>query len=251
MTSAPDLPDWVTAVGATSAKLFQSFVSGGSGNTIPVGQYGSVQVLLGNLDGTSNLVVQYQFVDPASGFTVDTGLLSADARHDVAGDGFPVWELPVRAGNLVLINGTGGSPTAVVVGRPETRRKGMAGAYYPRRLFDVIVPASTASGTQIELPGTDSNNLTPVLRDCSGYNGLVTVLVSSTQAITGQVRCMFRDKSGARVATAIANNPTTTTQAISVGHPFGFVTWQFLTQAVSPASNTSVFVNVMPSETDG
>jgi len=251
MTAATDLPDYVAAVGGAATKLFSAFVAGGAGSTIAVGQYGSVQVLLGNLDGTSNLVVEYQFVDPASGFTVDIGLLSADARHDVAGDGFPVWELPVRAANLVLINASGGSPTALVIGRPETRRKGMAGAYYPRRLFDVIVPASTASNTQIELSGADGNNVTPVLRDCSGYNGLVTVLVSSTQALTGQVRCMFRDKAAGRVATAIANNPTTTTQAISVGHPFGFVTWQFLTQAVTPASNTSLFVNVIPSETDG
>jgi hypothetical protein len=245
-----DVQDWFTAVSGAAIKLYQDFVGGG-GSTINVSQYSSVQVLLLNLDNTSFLSVEYEFVDSNSTQTIDSGLLSADANHSVAGDNWPVWELPVRANTLRLTNLTGGSPLAIVLGRPETRRKGMATSFYPRRVFQGTVPASTAANTGVELPGQDGNGNTPILRDCSNYNGLVTVNIGVTQSITGQVQFMFRDKSGARIATSIMTNPPTTSTPFQFGHPFAYMSWRFFTTAVSPASPTTVIVQVFPASGDG
>lgn len=251
MSAPGDLPDFVAAVGGSTAKLFQGFVSNVLANPLKVAQYGSVQVMLINLDNTSFLACEYLFFDSISGQFVDAGILSADANHSIANDGWPVWELPVRADTLYLQNGTAGAPVAIVIGRPETRRKGMAAAFYPRRLFQAVVPANTAANTGIELPGQDGNNPAPVLRDCSGYNGLVTMIIGASQAITGQVQYAYRDKSGARVFTDILNNPGPATPSFNIGHPYGFVTWRFFTTAAAPATPTTVLVYVVPAEGDG
>lgn len=251
MSSPGDTRDWIVFIGGSTQKLFQGFVSNVQANPMAVAEFGSVQVMLLNLNNTDQLVLEYLFFDSISGQIVDTGVLSADANHSIAGDGWPVFELPVRADTFYLINGTAGAPLAIVVGRPETRRKGMAAAFYPRRLFQAVVPANTGNGTGIELPGQDGNNPSPVLRDCSSYNGLVTMIIGASQSITGQVQYAFRDKTGTRVFTDILNNPTPTTPSFNIGHPYAFVTWRFFTTAASPATPTTVIVYVVPAEGDG
>lgn len=251
--SAPggDLPDFLVSVGGSTAKLFQGFVSNTLANPLKVAQYGSVQVILINLDNTSFLTCEYLFFDSSSGQFTDIGLLSADANHSIAGDGWPVWELPVRGDTLYLLNGTAGAPLAIVIGRPETRRKGMANGFYPRRLFSVSVPANTAINTVLQLPGQDGNNSVPVLRDCSSFNGLVTVLLNASQAITGKYQMGYRDFAGVHRVIDTFNNPGTTTAQLQIGHPFAYVTWQFQCLAASPATATTVQAIVVASGVDG
>jgi hypothetical protein len=251
VTAGVDLPDFVQSVGGAATKLFQNFVAGSPGNSIPVAGYGSVQVLLLNLDNASNLVVAYEFFDSVSGQIIDVGLLSADANHSIAGDGWPVWELPVRANTLVLINGTAGAPLAIVTGRPETRRKGMANAYYPRRLFSVVVPANTVINTILQLQGQDGNGPVPALRDCSNYNGAMTLFLNASQAITGKYQMSYRDVTGTKREIDTFNNPGATTAQLAIGHPFAYVSWQFQCLAASPASATTVQAILIAAETDG
>lgn len=251
MSSPGDLPDFFTAVGGSTSKLFQGFVANTITNPLKVAQYGSVQVILLNLDNTSFLTVQYLFFDSVSGQYTDIGLLSADANHSVAGDGWPVWELPVRGDTLYLLNGTAGAPLAIVIGRPETRRKGMANGYYPRRLFSVSVPANTVINTVLQLQGQDGNNPVPVIRDCSNYNGLVAAFFNATQAITGKYQMGYRDFTGTHRVIDTFNNPGTTTAQLNIGHPFAYTSWQFQCLAASPATATTVQVIIVAAETDG
>lgn len=249
MTSpAADLPDWLTAVGGTAQKLFQGFVAG-VGSEIPVGQFESVHVILGNIDGVSVLSVTYAFVDSQSGFTVDRGILTADLTLGTAGDGQPSWSLPVVADKLVLTNGTAGAPVAVVIGRPASSARKMLSDYFPARAFQANIPASSPVNTRVQLLGQDGNSPVPLSRDCSNYNGNMACIFGAGAAISGQIQYGYRDDTGARVFRGIANNPIAASQTLAIGHPFAFVTWWFITSAVSPASATLVFVNLIPAET--
>lgn len=249
--TAPDQPDWQLFVGGGTQKLFQGFISSSLANPLSVAAYGSVQVVLINLNNTDFLSAAYLFFDSVSGQFVDTGLLSADANHSITGDGWPVFELPVRGDTLYLQNGTAGAPLAIVIGRPETRRKGMANAFYPRRLFSVSVPANTVINTVLQLPGQDGNNPVPALRDCSGFNGQVTLLVNASQAITGKYQMGYRDYAGTHRVIDTFNNPGPTTTQLQIGHPFAYVSWQFQCLAASPATATTVQAILVGSETDG
>lgn len=249
--TAADLPDFIQSVGGTSAVVFQGFVAAGAGNTLNVAQYESVQILLGNLDHASFLVVTYEFIDPVSGFIIESGLLSADATFSIAGDGLPSWTLPVAAGHLVLINATAGAPIAVVIGRPDRSAKLMNSDYYPVRTFQGTVPANSPNGTRIALPGQDGNNPVPALRDCSSYNGTMTALIVASGNITGQVQFRFRNDAAAAVDNGLMSNPTTAVQQVNFGHPFAFISWTFLCTAISPAANIAVKVVLVPAEVSG
>lgn len=251
MTAAADLPDWIRNVSGTSKAEFSGFVAGGAGTTVNVAQYESVQILLGNLDHASFLCVVYKFIDPQTGFVMETGLLTADANFSLAGDGLPSWTLPVVSGQLVLVNLTGGAPTAVVIGRPVRSPKMMNNDYFPVRTFQGSVPANSPNGTRTQLPGQDGNNPVPALRDCSSYNGAVAVLVVAGGAITGQVQFRYRNDAGATVDTGVFSNPGTSVQQLNIGHPFAYISWSFLCTAVSPAAAIAVKVVLVPAEVSG
>lgn len=251
MTVPSDLPDWIAEVGGSSRFLFQGFVAASPGNSVKVSQYNSVHILLGNTDGTSSLVIAYQFMDSQTGFAIDSGLLTADANRSVSGDGFATWDLPVVADTLILLNTTGHSVIGVVIGRPERVPKGMANAYYPSRHFQANMPASSPNGTRIQLLGDAGNNPVPVFEHCSSYNGQCTLFLFSSGAISGQVQAGFLDKTGTRVFVPVAANATTTGALTVFGHPYAYCTWWFQAFGVSPASSVAVSVTVTPAGVDG
>lgn len=249
-TPAGDLPDWIGSVGGTSRQIFNGFVAG-AGSSIPVAQFNSVQVVLFNLDNTSVLTCEYQFKDSASGLVIESGLLSADANHSIAGDGVPTWGLPVIADTLLLVNSLGNSVAALVIGRPQITSKKMLCDFYPARNFTGTVPANSVSGTRIQLAGQDGNTAVPVLRDCSGYNGLVTANIATSGAITGQVQYGFRDKSGTVQHGIVAALTAATAVVLQSGHPFAYTSWSWLQVGTSPASAVGVTLILIPAEISG
>lgn len=241
-----DSPDWLQPANYVYSRLFGTFIAAG-GSSIAVGQWATIHVLLGNVDHTSLLSAVYQFVDSASGFIVDQGVLSADTT-DVAPQ-FPSWNLPVVADTFIIFP-LGASVIAEVIATNRVLPKGMTGNYQPIRTFAGTVAANAPAGTTVELVGVDNNgnNAIPQI-NCSNYNGQVAIeWFGSAASPTGNGFIRYIDATGVEQTALTFQNFSTTIQRLITGHPFGYVRWRFVTNAVQGAAPSTLTLVVFPAE---
>lgn len=228
-----------------STKLFSAFVSS-SGNALAVGKYGTLFVQMGNLNNTSPLVILYQFTDSATGALVDEGILTAD---NVTGTLQPSWILPVVSDTFTITNKTTGAPIARVIGTNQViGSKKMLGAHYPTRQFQGTVPANSVSGTRVQLTHLEPDVTGLLIPDCSNYNGQTTYIIVASGSITGQYQYGYLDALGNRQFIGILGSPGTAPVNTQLGHPFGFITWWFITTATSPAVAVATKLVVIQAE---
>lgn len=229
-------------------KLFQGFL-GTAGTTINgtagIALYSSVNVLLGNVNGTSPLVATYQFIDSVSGFIVDSGLLSCD--NTASNPNWPSWELPVVADTLIIFGGDS-AVIGVVVGSNTATVKRMNSDLYPYRNLQVTVPANTANGTLFQIPSLGETIVHSDIpqANLTNYNGAVSLIVNASGAISGQLQFGILDGAEVRQRQGVFSNPGTTPTQLQIGHPYGFTSWWFITTAISPSSAVAVHLLVIP-----
>lgn len=239
-----DQPDWIQPATFIYAKLYDG-TTNGAGASIPCDQYASVTIRIYNIDNTTPLSVCYQFVDPATGFIVDSGLLSCDAV--TANPGWPSWTLPVVAGTLKLF-AFSGDPRALVVATNNRINKRLNSDFSPVRTFAGVVPTSSPINTRVQLVGQDGSFLNSVPQlDLSHYNGQVLYDVfSGPVGITGNLEFGYLDVFQARTRVIHFQNPSSTTQRVMAGHPYAFTSWWFNTTVVSPAQPITVTITLVP-----
>lgn len=242
MSAPQDLPDWTTSVGGASAVVVNWFVN--AANTFDVAQYQSLEVVLGNLDGTTPMVATYQFLD-STGFIVDQGLLSADS---VTTEG--AWTLPVVAPVFKLISGVGAALIARVTGLPVRLAKRMLSDYSPTRRFSKLVPNGTASLTLTQLPGVNLS-LDAQHPDQSSFNGqcLFAFQVSALGGATSWVlRPRMRRASGTPVTEDLLQVTDNAVHQFMGGHPFAFTSWVVVNFGALTADVTAT-LTIFPAET--
>lgn len=230
--------------------LFEGLLNNPSGNSVPnVSNYAAVNITIHGGASSGNMVATYQFVDSTSGFVVDAGILSADCT--AANPGWPSYDLPVKADTLLLFNANGGglNPVqAIAIGTNTPAPKRLASDFYHHRNFQGTVPASSPNGTTVQLLGTDStaNSDIPQL-NLSNYNGLVTLFVNTTQALTAGIQVGMRDAAGnLNRQPMFGNSLTVAVQSLQVGHPYAFCSWWVQLASAGPASSTVVSLTLVP-----
>lgn len=225
-------------------KVFNGFI-GSSATPINMHQYATALIQIGNLDNTSPTMCLYQWVDSATSATIDQGLLSAD---NLLGGLQPSWGMPVLADTLQL-TAISGNPVARVLGSSTTIGKRLKfESVYPLRTLLGTVPASSPSGTRVQLVHNEPNTVGLALPDTTSYNGLCTFLLNANATINGNLQHGYLDGSGSRRFTTFMQNASGTVQQVLFGHPDAFVTWWYQNSGVSPATPTNVQVVVIPSE---
>lgn len=246
MSAPGDFPDFLAPPSSVYTELF-SGAPGVAGQAVTVGQYNSVIVQVGNNNGTTALVATYQFQDFSSSLLVESGTLSANETN--FNPAFPTWTLPVVADTLTVF-GTDAHTIVSILGTSQAIRKGMRNDMYPVRRFQGVFPASSAAGTTVQLLGLDAvNNSSPPLANCSNFNGQVLYSWQATAGgPTGDIFCDFRDAAGAVQSIDLLQNWSTTIQRLAAGHPFGYVKWRTVSNAVSPATPTTVTLTIIPME---
>lgn len=243
MVQPGDQPDFIRPDSFVYTKIFDAFIPGG-GQSLQVGEFSSLHVLLGNIDGVTPLVATYQFVDSVSGFIVDSGVLSC---HAVANNpNWPSWYLPVTADTFKLF-ANALAPIAVVVGTSRALAKGMAGAYQPIRTFQGTLAANAPAGTTVELLGVDTVLQSSLPQDdCSGYNGLVMYQWRSTITITGDLYLRYLDATAVERTQIVFQNFSTTINRLLSGHPDAFVRWRFISNAANGATASVLTLLLIP-----
>lgn len=243
-----DFPDFLQPPSYVYRGVFSGAITV-VGKSFPVASYAALRIQLSNSNGTSPLVAQYHFQDSASGVLVDVGLLSADAT--AAAPDWPTWTLPVVGDTFALLaNDANVGATIIGTNQPLTKR--MASDFYPFRTFQGTIAANAASGTIVELTGQEANTNTVIPQiDCSNYNGQVFYQWRSDAAApTGDLFMKSRDAAGTEQLTKAfpGQNFSTTVQRVSAGHPFGYVKWRFVSNAVQGAAPANLILLVIPAE---
>lgn len=239
-----DFPDWSGGDAASYTKLFSgqytTYPSGG----LDVSSYGSVYVLLSNLAGTTPIYATYAFVDSATGLTFDVGELATDGLNSL-GSGF-AWCLPVMGG-LLKLPSANASTVVTVIGVPIRMPRRMLGDLAPARQFQVTVPASSAALSVWNLPGIDPFGFGGYpAADMSGYNGNVHADVILTQGMSFNLIARWYQPDGSETTPVVVIGIAANTSNILIPHPFAFTRWAIQLGAVSPASPTTVTLNVYP-----
>lgn len=239
-----DLPDWSSSSSASYTTLYSGPANGLTASGLDTTGYQSLQVLIGNLNGATPLVCSYTFQDSKSTFVIDVGTLSADASAlDLQ---WPCWTIPVVADKFFLQTANA-NLVAVVIGCTEKLPKRMNSDLYPGRQMFATIPASTPASTETQL--TDSGTFgtfDTAFKSLTGYNGPITIVMNSSQAISGQVQFGFKRHDGSRALYAVGDSLAPAVQRVTIGHPFAYVSWWYITGAVSPASSTAISVIIFP-----
>lgn len=231
-----------------SKKIYQNFLVS-TGNTIPVAKYGNLYVVLGNVDNTSIKTAQFQFIDSSSGFIIDEGLLSCPATSGP----HPVWSLPVISDTFKLTNTIGNQVIGAVIGtNDQSTSRRMQMDLYPARRFTVSIPASTPNQTKTAFTAVDTGGglAFPLY---TTYNGQVMYELIASQTISCSLVCRYIDGTGAQIDSAVTPVTSLTSSRIlgTIGHPYAYVQWLLLTEAVSPATATTVNLSIIPQSPSG
>jgi hypothetical protein len=228
-----------------SASLLDADLSNLPANTLPldVHKYASLQIALTVGGIVTTLTAQYVFYADAAGTEViESGTLSCNSGS--AGDA-PSWTIPVSGPffSLVPTGGVGAKHiNARVIGtnRPSPKRLGSDFLNPMQALTGHVLNAAPA-GTVVNLTAI---TLTPAT-NCSGANGQVQYELRSTTGLTGDLFCDYIDGSGTARSELMFQNFTTTTNRFLGGHPYGFVKWRFVSNAIAGAA-LDLFLTIVP-----
>lgn len=246
MTSSPgDFPDWILPASAVYTVLLDTGISG-AGRVVNCGAFSTLYVLLYNLDNASILSANYRFEAPDVLSIMDQGVLSANATGD-RGTCNPVWALPV-VGSSVVVEGNGVDTRCKIIGTSKTMPKRLSSDAAPLRIFTGTLAANAPAGTTVNLtsPAGASDEDVPVI-NCSNYNGEVLYQWASTGAnITGDLFCDYLDGFGNLVSVLMFQNFSSVVARLLSGHPFAFVKWRFVSNALNGATPAALKLVIVP-----
>lgn len=238
-----DFPDFIAPPSFVYKLLFSGVLTPGLTN-ISCAQYASLHVQLFNGDGVTPLSAHYLFHDSESNTDVDYGTLTANAT--ATGPSWPSWTLPVLADTFRL-DGSAATLQAKIIGTNHVIPKRIGSDLAVVRNFGGTLAANAVSGTVVELLGIDSNTSGGIpITNASNYNGQVMYQWSSTVSITGNIFCKYRDQAGAEQLLLMFQNFSSTLQRTMGGHPYGYVKWRFVSNAVNGASPSVLTLTIIP-----
>ncbi len=238
-----DYPDFIQPSAAVYTQLFDGDLTGG-GEQIQCGQFSSVHVQLYNTDGVSVKSAKYWFSPTTPPFAVvDAGLLSCNSV--AVGDGRPSWTLPVVADQLTL-DGLDTGTRATVLGVSKIVPKRLGADLQPIRLFQGTLAANAPAGTTVNLASVGTLGVDYQVQDCSEYNGQIMMQWRSTVGITGDGFVRWVDGSGAEQTLITFQNFSTTLARLLTGHPYGFVKWKFVSNALNGAAPSVLTLALIP-----
>lgn len=225
-----DFPDFIQPAHSIYTTLIDTDI-GGAGTFTSVGQFTSLHVILYNQDHTSVLSATYEFTNSDTSLTIEQGLLSCDNTD--SNNGNPTWTLPVVA-DTFAISGLGAATRVKVIGTSQVVHKRLGSDLAPIRTFTGTLAANAAAGTTVNLlsPAGLSRDEVPV-NNCSNYNGEIMMQWRSTVGITGDIFVLWIDSTGTEQSLIVAQNFSTTIARLLTGHPYGFVKWKFVSNALN------------------
>ena len=228
-----------------SAQLLNDDLSNLPANTLPldVHKYASLQIALTPGGAVTTLTAQYVFYADAAGtIPIESGTLSCNSGAALDA---PSWTIPV-SGPFFSLFPTGGLGTkhinARIIGtnRPSSKRLGND-FLNPVQAFTGHVLNAAPAGTVVNLTAITLTSAA----NCSGANGQVSYELRSTTGLTGDLFCDYIDGSGTLRSELMFQSFSTTIQRVLGGHPYGYVKWRFVSNAIAAAA-LDLFFTIVP-----